>query len=112
MIPTFSLGIWFGLYESSFWASISILVNPRNLLSKKSKFLQKSVDQILNKNLNAQRQGASYNAKSLLRSGSFDDYVKRMPNLSGIAYGITSTATNIGLAVFPLLYGYINNNPS
>lgn len=32
--------------------------------------------------------------------------------LSGVAFGITNTINNIGLACFPILYGYINTPPS
>ena len=112
LIPTFIVGIWFALYESCFWSSVSILVQPKNILYRQREFQQKSVSQILGPALDPMPTGTEYNLKTILKSKSYEDYCERMPNLSGIAYGIINTVANIGLAVLPLLYGYINNEPS
>jgi len=37
---------------------------------------------------------------------------KRIINLSGIAFGIAIAVNNIGLASFPILFGWINSPPS
>jgi MFS family permease len=61
LIPVFLIGIWFSLFEASFWSSIAIMCPEKTL---------------------------------------------------GVAYGIANTANNLGLALMPLLYGWLNTPPS
>jgi len=50
--------------------------------------------------------------KEMIEKQREENKPKRTPNISGIAYGIVNTANNIGLSLFPILFGYINTPPS
>jgi len=50
--------------------------------------------------------------KKLIQEQREQNLPKRKPNVSGIAYGIVNTVNNIGLSLFPILFGTINTPPS
>lgn len=104
------------LYESSCWSSISILCDSENNYNFSANqhdtenLIQTSKineDALQNPSITKTDQ----NTKGLLNKSKITNN-SRKPKISGLAFGIYSTIQNIGLFVYPFIYGWINEIPS
>jgi len=99
LLPIFIVGCWFSLFEAAYWSSISIMCLPENL--HKGQARKKLEIQNMNSNKDNSSNPKEVE-KKLLQDQRDQNQQERMPDISGVAYGIVNTSNNIGLCLFPL----------
>ena len=118
-IPVCMIPIFIALYESTVWSSLSLFCDLDSTydFSKQEKKSVKKIQQARMEDDEACATGTSSLVSEPMlqrkRSNSVESIeCLRKPKISGIAYGIAGTFQNIGLAIYPFIYGWINKEPS